>query len=252
MTDSSPTAVVVIPARIGSTRFAEKVLAADTGRPMVQHVVDRARRAKSVAEVVVATDSERVADALRPFGTTVAMTAPTHPSGTDRVAEVMAGRPEQIVVNVQADEPEIDPAVIDALVRRLAETEDDMATAAAPYPADADPADTNLVKVVTALDGRALYFSRAPIPHPRDGRPAREYHLHLGIYAYRRDFLLRFAGWPPTPLESIEKLEQLRALEHGASIGVIRVAHAHHGIDTLHQYKAFVERSRQSTVISRQ
>ena len=234
----------MIPARIGSTRFAEKVLAADTGRPMVQHVVERARLAEAVSEVIVATDSPRVADALRPFGTTVVMTAPTHPSGTDRVAEVMADRDEQIVVNVQADEPEIDPAVIDALVRRLIETDDDMATAAAPYPADADPADMNLVKVVTALDGRAIYFSRAPIPHARDAAGPREYHLHLGIYAYRRDFLLRFAGWGPTPLESLEKLEQLRALEHGASVGVIRVSHVHHGIDTRGQYEAFALRSR--------
>ena len=244
MTNSLPTAVVVIPARIGSTRFAEKVLAADTGRPMVQHVVDRARRAETVSEVIVATDNERVRDALRPFGTTVVMTSPAHPSGTDRVAEVMASRAEQIAVNVQADEPEIDPGVMDALVRRLAETDDDMATAAAPYPAGADPADTNLVKVVTALDGRALYFSRAPIPHPRDESAAGEYHLHLGIYAYRRTFLLQFAAWGPTPLELAEKLEQLRALEHGASVGVILVGHAHHGIDTREQYEAFSLRSR--------
>ena len=237
------TAVVVIPARYGSTRFPAKMVAAQTGRPLVQHVVDQCRKCRSVRDVIVATDDGRIADALRPFGTTVVMTSADHPSGTDRVAEVVGGLSDDVVVNVQGDEPEIDPAVVDGLVERLATVGDDMATAATPFPADADVADPNLVKVVMGVRGRAVYFSRCPIPFHRDGGPAM-YYLHVGIYAYRREFLLTFAGWPPTPLERTERLEQLRALEHGRSIAVLPVSAAAHGIDTPGQYAAFVERFR--------
>ena len=237
-------AVVVIPARYGSTRFPAKILAADTGRPLVQHVVDQVRKCRLVRDVIVATDDDRIAAALRPFGTTVAMTSAAHQSGTDRVAEVAGRLSDDVVVNVQGDEPEIEPAVVDALVERLESSDDDMATAATPFPPGADVADPNLVKVVVGVTGRAVYFSRAAIPHVRDadfgGRVA--YHLHLGIYAYRRDFLLTFAGWPPTPLERTEKLEQLRALEHGRPMYVHVVDRATHGIDTPGQYAAFVER----------
>ena len=239
-------ATVVIPARYGSTRFAAKILAAETGRPLVQHVVDRVRQCRRVRDVIVATDDERIAAALRPFGTTVAMTSPDHQSGTDRVAEVAAGLTDDVIVNVQGDEPEIEPAVVDALVERLETSADDMATAATPFPAGADVADPNLVKVVTGVTGRAIYFSRSVIPHRREADFAGHvaYHLHLGIYAYRRDFLLTFAGWAPTPLERAEKLEQLRALEHGRSMYVQVVSRATHGIDTPGQYAAFVERYR--------
>lgn len=236
------TATVIIPARLGSTRFPAKVLAADTGRPLVQHVVDQVRKCRRVREVIVATDDRRIVEALGPFETRCVMTSPAHASGTDRVAEVARSLADGIVVNVQGDEPEIEPQTVDALIERLESSSDDMATAATPFPLGADPADPNLVKVVTSREGRALYFSRAPIPFRRDstasGRPP--YYLHLGIYAYRRDFLLQFASWPPTPLESCEKLEQLRALEHGRSIYVQVVDRAAHGIDTPRQYEEFV------------
>ena len=248
MPDPLPSAVVVIPARLGSTRFPHKVIAARTGRPLVQHVVDRVRACRYVAEVVVATDSEKVADALAPFGTAVVMTDAAHESGTDRVAEVMRSRAEPIVVNVQGDEPEIDPATVDGLIGCLSRADTghpDMATAVTPFPVAEDVADPARVKAVVAWRderiGRAVYFSRSPVPHHRDGGPG-DYYLHLGIYAYRRDFLLRFAGWPPSPLERAEKLEQLRAVERGASIAVLKVDHAGGGIDTPGQYDEFVKR----------
>jgi 3-deoxy-manno-octulosonate cytidylyltransferase (CMP-KDO synthetase) len=243
------TATVVIPARYASTRFPAKILAAETGRPLVQHVVDQVRRCKRVRDVLVATDSQRIVEALRPFETRCVMTSATHQSGTDRIAEVAAGGlASEIIVNVQGDEPEIEPHVVDSLIERL-ESDDafDMATAATLFPAGSDPADPNLVKVVIAPDGHAVYFSRAPIPFHRD-RPMGVlpvYYLHLGIYAYRREFLLKFASWPPTPLETTEKLEQLRALEHGRSIYVLKVDRATHGIDTPEQYAVFVKRERE-------
>lgn len=241
-------ATVVIPARYGSTRFPAKIVAAKTGQPLVQHVVDRVRKCRLVHDVIVATDDERIVSVLQPFGTRVVMTSPTHQSGTDRIAEVAAKLDDSIVVNVQGDEPEIEPEIVDALIERLQKTTEDMATAATPFPAGADPADPNLVKVVLALDGRAIYFSRSPIPFVRDASaerpidPAATYYLHLGIYAYRRPFLLEFASWKPTPLEQTEKLEQLRALEHGRAIGVLVTPRATHGIDTPEQYEAFVKR----------
>jgi 3-deoxy-manno-octulosonate cytidylyltransferase (CMP-KDO synthetase) len=241
-------ATVVIPARFGSTRFPAKILASDTGKPLVQHVVERAKLAKRVRDVIVATDDERIVTALRPFGTRCVMTSPAHQSGTDRIAEVARDLPPDIdvVVNVQGDEPEIEPETIDGLVDRLESSGDDMATAATPFPDRADVNDPNLVKVVVGVGGRAVYFSRLPIPFRRESTsPANApYYLHLGIYAYRRDFLLKFASWPPTPLEQTEKLEQLRALEHGRSIHVLKVARATHGIDTPAQYAEFVRRSR--------
>jgi 3-deoxy-manno-octulosonate cytidylyltransferase (CMP-KDO synthetase) len=242
-------ATVVIPARYGSTRFPAKILASDTGKPLVQHVVDRAKLASRVREVIVATDDQRIVDALRPFGTRCVMTSPDHQSGTDRIAEVARGLTDDVIVNVQGDEPEIEPTTIDALVERMeSNPTDDMATAATPFRDEADVENPNLVKVVTDLNGRAIYFSRSPIPYFRDktggGPPA--YHLHLGIYAYRREFLLQFSSWPPTPLESTEKLEQLRALEHGRSIYVLSVDRAVHGIDTAEQYAAFVRRQTKS------
>lgn len=241
-------AVVVIPARYGSTRFPAKILASETGKPLVQHVVDRARQCRRVRDVIVATDDQRIADALKPFGTRTVMTAVSHQSGTDRIAEVAQSLDDNIIVNVQGDEPEIEPEIIDALIERLETSDDDMATAATPFPESSDVADPNLVKVVRALDGRAIYFSRSPVPFRREpssdlaGGSQAAYYLHLGIYAYRRAFLLQFAGWPPTPCEQSEKLEQLRALEHGRSIYVLHVSRATHGIDTEQQYGEFVAR----------
>ena len=237
-------ALVVIPARYGSTRFPAKILAAETGRPLVQHVVDQVRKCKRVKEIVVATDDSRIAAALDPFDTPCVMTDPAHQSGTDRIAEVMKSRQESIVVNVQGDEPEIEPETVDKLIERLEKTDDDMATAATRFAQSADPQNPNLVKVVTDIHGRAIYFSRSPIPFHRDAAFPQNapYDLHLGIYAYRREFLLEFASWQPTPLEMTEKLEQLRAIEHGRSIYVLKVTRATHGIDTPEQYAEFVKR----------
>jgi 3-deoxy-manno-octulosonate cytidylyltransferase (CMP-KDO synthetase) len=237
-------ATVIIPARFASTRFPAKIIASETGKPLVQHVVDQIRKSKRIREVIVAVDDQRIAEALRPFGTKCVMTSPSHVSGTDRVAEVAKGLSDQIIVNVQGDEPEIEPEIVDELVERLEKSGDEMATAATPFPPGADPANPNMVKVAMTLVGRAMYFSRSVIPHQRDAtaanRPA--YYLHLGIYAYRRDFLLQYTAWPPTPCELAEKLEQLRALEHGAAIHVVKVERATHGIDTPEQYADFVRR----------
>jgi len=241
-------ATVVIPARFGSTRFPAKILASDTGKPLVQHVVDQVRRCKLVREVIVATDDERIVAALKPFGTRCLMTDPNHPSGTDRIAEVAQRLSDGIIVNVQGDEPEIEPKTVDGLIALLMQTETvGMATAATPFIPPADPRDPNLVKVVMDCNGRAMYFSRSPIPFHRDaadGHPP-TYYLHLGIYAYARPFLLRMAGWKPTPAELAERLEQLRALEHREEIFVLKVNRATHGIDTPEQYQAFVRRYRE-------
>lgn len=237
-------AIVVIPARFGSTRFPAKILASETGRPLVQHVVDQVRKCKRVKEIVVATDDQRIADALAVFDTPCVMTNPAHQSGTDRIAEVMEHRSEPIVVNVQGDEPEIEPEIVDRLIERLEHSKDDMATAATRFAPGSDPGNPNMVKVICDLNGRAVYFSRSPIPFHRDAAFTQNvpYDLHLGIYAYRREFLLEFASWQPTPLEMTEKLEQLRAIEHGRSIHVLKVTRATHGIDTPEQYAAFVKR----------
>ena len=238
------TATVIIPARFGSTRFAAKILASDTGKPLVQHVVEQARKCKCVRQVIVATDDQRIVEALRPYETQTVITAASHQSGTDRIAEVARLLKDEIVVNVQGDEPEIEPETIDALIERLQTSSDDMATAATPFPSGENIQNPNMVKVVISPDGHAVYFSRLPIPYYREPIAAgsQTYYLHLGIYAYRRDFLLQFASWQPTPLEKAEKLEQLRALEHGRTIYVLKVSRAVNGIDTPEQYEAFVQR----------
>jgi 3-deoxy-manno-octulosonate cytidylyltransferase (CMP-KDO synthetase) len=247
-------ACVVIPARFGSTRFPAKILACETGRPLVQHVVDRVRKCRRVREIIVATDDQRIVAALQPFGTRCVMTDARHASGTDRIAQVASGLTDAIVVNVQGDEPEIEPQVVDGLIGWMEESGEQMATASTAFPPGADPADPNLVKVVTTSAGRALYFSRSLIPFRRDPTSPQTpaYQLHLGIYAYRRDFLLKFAAWEPTRLEQTEKLEQLRALEHGASIYVLPVERAAHGIDTPQQYAEFVARTRQLAASAQQ
>ena len=243
-------ATVIIPARYASTRFPAKILAAATGRPLVQHVVDQVRKCRRVNQVIVATDDQRIVDALKPFETEARLTSASHQSGTDRIWEVAQKlAPGSIIVNVQGDEPEIEPQIVDRLIEvmqnsHLTPPHYGMATAATKFPAGSDPQDPNLVKVVMGEDGQALYFSRAPIPLPRDGDFAGNvaYHLHLGIYAYTWDFLKEYVSWKPTPLEQTEKLEQLRALEHGRSIYVLKVDRATHGIDTEEQYREFVKR----------
>ena len=246
-------ALAVIPARYASTRFPGKPLAADTGKYLIQHVYERVRRAERIERVIVATDDERIARAVRGFGGEATMTRADHPSGTDRVAEAVAGLECDVVVNVQGDEPEIEPGHLDRLVDLLTDDSEAMiATLACPFAvlAGADPRDPNAVKVVLDVRSRAVYFSRALIPHPRihettgaTHQPA-PYLLHLGVYAYRSDFLRSLAALAPTPLEQTEKLEQLRWLEHGHAIVVGVVDTAAVGIDTPEDYAAFVERCR--------
>jgi 3-deoxy-manno-octulosonate cytidylyltransferase (CMP-KDO synthetase) len=223
----------IIPARWASTRFPGKPLVKLRGKPLVQHVWERAQRAKSVDRVIVATDDMRIAEAAFDFGAEVALTSSKHPTGTDRLAEVASKlKSSAIILNVQGDEPDIAPSTIDRLVRAL---QDDpklgMVTAANPISTAADIGNPNVVKVVTDLAGRALYFSRSVIPHDRDGRGEIKYLRHQGIYGYRRKVLLDFVKWKPTPLEKAEKLEQLRALENGVSIGVIVVKKGSVGVD---------------------
>lgn len=220
------------------------MLASESGRPLVQHVVDQVRQCKKVRRIIVATDDSRVTDALERFGTQCVMTSPAHQSGTDRVAEVAAELDDDIIVNVQGDEPEIEPHVVDGLIEHMENQDDDLATAATPFKSLADVSNPNMVKVVASLSGHALYFSRSPVPFDRDGSfgDPSSWTLHLGIYAYRRKFLLEFAGWPPTILEQTEKLEQLRALDHGRRIFVMPVDRATHGIDTPQQYQEFLRR----------
>lgn len=245
-------ATVIVPARLASTRFPEKVLASATGRPLVQHVVELAARAACCKRVVVAADDERIAQALAKFGTEVVMTRVDHPNGTSRLAEaadVLGLGDAELIINAQGDEPEMPPGVLDAAAGAMLASngrrECDVGTAAAPLADARELRDANVVKVVVALDGRALYFSRAPIPHDRDGDATGPAPLrHIGVYAYRAGFLRRYARLPATPLERAEKLEQLRVLEHGHSIGVGVVPAAHAGVDTPEQYAAFVERWR--------
>ncbi len=243
------TAIAVIPARYASTRFPGKPLAKDTGRYLIQHVCDRVGQARSITRTIVATDDNRIAEAVRSFGGQAVLTRADHPCGTDRVAEVAAGLDGDLVVNVQGDEPEIEPGAIDRVVELLtAETDCPVATLACPFSqvADADPDDPAAVKVVVDRRGRALYFSRSLIPYDRGSkdRPGSspEPLLHLGIYAYRRGFLLELASMPPTPLELAEGLEQLRVLENGHPIAVGLVDRASPGIDTPQDYAAFVRR----------
>jgi 3-deoxy-manno-octulosonate cytidylyltransferase (CMP-KDO synthetase) len=241
--------VAVIPARYASTRFPGKPLAAETGRPLIQHVYEAVAGARCIDRIVVATDDERIAAAVRGFGGEVAMTRSDHPSGTDRVAEVAAGLDADLVVNVQGDEPEMDPSAIDKLVDLMgARPGAVMGSIACPFRGEADLMNPACVKVVLDRDGHALYFSRSLIPYPRDagGRPADpgRWLLHLGIYAYRREFLFRLTATPPCDLERVEQLEQLRALWLGERIAIAVVPDKSAGIDTPEQYAAFVQRYR--------
>lgn len=233
LTESS--VVAVIPARYQSTRLPAKSLADIAGRPMIEHVHRRASEARLVDAVIVATDDERIARAVDAFGGAAWMTRTDHPTGTDRLAEVAAALTCRIIVNVQGDEPLIDPAVIDAVVRPLlADPELAMTTACRPPRDAAEFASPHAVKVVRDLAGRALYFSRAPIPWPRDtpGAAPDAARIHLGIYAYRRDVLCRLASLPSVALERTEALEQLRALAHGIPIHVVETEHDSVGVDT--------------------
>jgi 3-deoxy-manno-octulosonate cytidylyltransferase (CMP-KDO synthetase) len=237
---------IVIPARFASTRLAGKPLLKDTGKYLIQHVYERACFAKAET-VVVATDDARILGAVREFGGRVVMTRNDHATGTDRVAEVAGRLDVDIIVNLQGDEPMIDPVGLDCLPELLAKDQEaDMATLAAPIGNIEQFRDSNCVKVVCDSRGRALYFSRSPIPFVRDGQPdfgsrPALFLQHVGIYAYRRQFLLEFAQLPRQPLEETEKLEQLRMLALGKRICVGTVQHAGRGVDTPADYARFVE-----------
>jgi 3-deoxy-manno-octulosonate cytidylyltransferase (CMP-KDO synthetase) len=228
--------VAIIPARYASSRLPGKPLADLGGRPMVEHVYRRVARAALVDQVVVATDDARVADAVAAFGGIVAMTSPAHRSGTDRVAEAAARFEATIVVNVQGDEPLIAPGAVDQAVSPLlADPTVTIATLASRITAESDYRDPSVVKVVVDRAGRALFFSRAPIPHVGGSSRATAEAVvrrHLGLYAFRREALDLFARLPPTPLEQAESLEQLRALEHGLAIAVVDTTCESIGVDT--------------------
>lgn len=224
----------VIPSRWGSSRFPGKPLTPILGKPLVLWVVEAAKRAKRLDKVIVATDDQRIADAVSPHCQSV-MTASDLPSGTDRVAVAAKAGPQDIVINIQGDEPLMDPALIDALADRMIRTSEEMATAACPIQSLDQLNARTVVKVVLRNDDSALYFSRLPIPCRRDGEPdlaSGLYWRHLGIYAYRGDFLDRLIHTPPCPLETTESLEQLRALWLGGRIGVIRRNDEGVGVDT--------------------
>jgi 3-deoxy-manno-octulosonate cytidylyltransferase (CMP-KDO synthetase) len=237
---------IVIPARYGSTRLPGKPLLRSTGKYLIQHVVERAAQARRAESVVVATDDPRIASAVEGFGGTAVLTRRDHPSGTDRVAEVARSLAVDAVINLQGDEPLIDPADLDLLPDLLERDGGaEVATLAAPITSAEQWHSPHCVKVVCDDGGRALYFSRSPIPHVRDGEPdlaARppRFLQHLGLYAYRREFLLKLAATPPHPLEQAEKLEQLRVLALGKRVRVGVVRQAGRGVDTLEDYEAFV------------
>ncbi len=250
--------IAVIPARFGSSRFPGKPLADRTGKPLVQHVYERAQAATRIGRVLVATDDRRIFDAVRTFGGEAVMTRPDHPNGTMRIAEAIESLYPQpaathglggsravepgVVVNVQGDEPEIEPGLIDDLVQAMhLDADAIMATVASPFTSAEDPADPNIVKVAVDRRGRALLFTRAAIPYQRVSGHASPL-KHVGIYAYRRPFLRRYVELTPTPLEQAESLEQLRVLEHGFPIAVIVRDVRHTGIDTPEQYEAFASR----------
>jgi 3-deoxy-manno-octulosonate cytidylyltransferase (CMP-KDO synthetase) len=240
-------AIGIIPARWQATRLPGKPLAEIAGRPMIQHVYERASQAASLAQVIVATDDERILAAVRGFGGAAVLTSPGHRSGTDRVAEAAASRAVDVVVNIQGDEPLIDPHAIDALVAPfLSEPALSMTTLAVPIRVAEEIDDPGVVKVVTDRQGYALYFSRCPIPYQRDGGVGGSSGRlkHLGLYAYRADFLQAFSRMEPTPLEQTEKLEQLRALENGERIFVVLTEHDAVSVDTpedLARVRALVE-----------
>jgi len=242
----------VIPARYASTRLPGKPLLDIAGKPMIQHVVERVRQAQRPSRIIVATDDERVFAAVHSFGGEVLMTAAHHPTGTDRLAEVALALPEMdLILNVQGDEPLIPPQALDALVAAFDERPDlQMATLMTPMTEDEyeNPA---AVKVVVSLDEHALYFSRSLIPFPRNKGPQWRCYKHIGVYAYRRDFLLRFAALPPSPLEMTESLEQLRALEHGVRIRVIETPFRCVGVDTpedLEQVRQLFLKAREGSI----
>jgi 3-deoxy-manno-octulosonate cytidylyltransferase (CMP-KDO synthetase) len=242
---------IVIPARYGSSRLPGKPLLRQTGKYLVQHVYERACQARRAEQVIVATDDPRIAAAVKSFGGQVALTRRDHETGTDRVAEVAQDLNADVIINLQGDEPLMDPANLDVLPGLLErDSGAEMATVAVPLTSLEQWHDANCVKVVRDARGRALYFSRSPIPHVRDGQPnfatkPPVFLQHLGLYAYRREFLVQFGQLAPQPLEQLEKLEQLRVLAFGYRIQVGIVDQTSVGVDTLADYERFVQLYRQ-------
>jgi 3-deoxy-manno-octulosonate cytidylyltransferase (CMP-KDO synthetase) len=243
--------VAIVPARLGSTRLPRKMLLAETGRYLFQHTAENAARCPAIARVVVATDSDEILAAARERGLEALATSPAHPSGTDRVHEALqallaAGEAVDVVVGVQGDEPELEPADLARLVAAFGDPDVSIATLCAPLEPGAEAA-TNVVKVVRDARGDALYFSRAPIPdrsHARAGAAPAPALRHVGVYAFRPSALARFAELPPGALEAAESLEQLRWLEAGERMRVVDAARAPAGIDTAEEYARFVARAR--------
>ncbi len=242
---------IIIPARYASSRLPGKPLLRQTGKYLVQHVYERACQARRAKQVIVATDDPRIVAAVKRFGGQVALTRRDHVSGTDRVAEVAQKLDADVIINLQGDEPLVEPAALDLLSGLLERDPGvEMATLAVPLTSLKQWRDPNCVKVVRDSAGRALYFSRSPIPYVREGRPnfaaePASFLQHLGLYAYHREFLLRLAQLPPQPLEQLEKLEQLRVLTLGYRIQVGIVDQAAIGVDTLADYQRFVQLYRQ-------
>jgi 3-deoxy-manno-octulosonate cytidylyltransferase (CMP-KDO synthetase) len=226
--------VVVIPARYASSRFPAKPLYLICGKPMIQWTYEQAMKAELVSQVVVATDDQRIFDCVKSFGGEVVMTSADHPSGTDRIAEVLENVEADLVVNVQGDEPTVEPKVIDDLVVAMVDNGAEMGTVAVPIDRDGeDFRNPNVVKLVKDCDGNALYFSRAPIPFCRDGAESVQPLKHWGLYAYTPELVKKFVEWPESALEKCEKLEQLRAVEHGVRIVVITAECDSVGVDTI-------------------
>ncbi len=226
-------AVGIIPARWSSKRFPGKPLHLIAGKPLLQRVWERCRHAKNLDALIIATDDMRIAEAAFDWGAEIALTSPRHQSGTDRVAEVVCNAKQfAFVINIQGDEPLIDPYLIDRLVEKLrSDRKIDIVTAAHPFENPAEASSPHQVKVVVDATGRALYFSRAAIPFPRNPSKIR-YLRHQGIYGFRRDALLQFVKWKRGPLERAESLEQLRALENGVNVHVLLTRHGTPGVDT--------------------
>jgi 3-deoxy-manno-octulosonate cytidylyltransferase (CMP-KDO synthetase) len=221
----------VIPARFASSRFPGKALATIAGKPMLQHVYERASQARYLTKVVIATDDQQIYDAARWFGAPVQMTRSDHLSGTDRVAEVASADAAAVIINIQGDEPLIDPEAIDAAALALLDDDDlPMGTLKKRIEDPEEITNPNVVKVVTDLAGDAIYFSRCPIPYVRDGSII--HYKHIGLYVYRREFLLRYSELPVGPLEQVERLEQLRAIENGHRIRVVETEYDSLGVDT--------------------
>lgn len=245
-------AVVVIPARYASTRLPCKLILPEvksvTGRYIIEHVYQNVKQARQIHQVIVATDNQLIYDIVRGFGGDVEMTSVLHASGTDRIAEVAGHLDADIIVNVQGDEPEMNASMIDQVIEALAEDQDAViATLAHEIKNAAELANPNVVKVVLDNGGYALYFSRSQIPYIRDSKdpmnePGIRFLRHLGIYAYKKDFLLQYAKLPSSPLEQAEKLEQLRALSNGYKIKVAITEYTSRGIDTREDLMAFLER----------